>query len=267
MLTGIRVYSSRAATLDLPLGYSPLGIIVAKIDGLDPVKATFTTSSLANTPGVHYRSGVREARNVVIALAFNMNQLPTGTSDLRRMLYSYFTTGLEVEIAVITDQGELGRLVGRTETFEFDIFSRTPTATISILCFNPDIRAEETTESTYTTDASIVREFYNPGDVPSGFELEGVITAATNSVTINLNDEILEFTQSLAAGDILNISTIPGEKGATKNRAGVVTSALAGVTATSKWPQVLGGDNSLRVSTGSGSFSYKFSYNARYGGV
>ena len=93
MLTALSAVNSAGDKLDLPLGDSSSGYLVKGVSGLDPVKATFTTSTRANIPGSSFRSGTRESRNVVLSLELKPDFWnKTGESLLSR-LYSFFNPG------------------------------------------------------------------------------------------------------------------------------------------------------------------------------
>lgn len=273
MLTALSAVNSAGDKLDLPLGDSSSGYLVKGVSGLDPVKATFTTSTRANIPGSSFRSGTRESRNVVLSLELKPDFWNKTGESLRSRLYSFFNPGEQITIQVFLDGLLFGSLVGRTETFEADMFTKRPSATISILCFDPDIVGAPLTFGPFPTDSSAWRELTYAGTSPTGFvmELGPFVSARTGFQVIvknSLGETTLNFSDSILASDTIKLSTVLGDKFIRRIRSGVQASVLYGASVDSRWALLQPGVNQVRVSTaGTSPFEWNLVYDPRYGGI
>lgn len=99
MLERIEVISNQGALLNLPLEDLDHGFLLENVEGLDPVKATITSSSFAQLDGSQYQSSRREERNIKLTISlvpdFSANE---SVRDLRRRLYAYFMSKAAVDL-------------------------------------------------------------------------------------------------------------------------------------------------------------------------
>jgi hypothetical protein len=277
MISIVEARSRRGDLLSLPMEDDSSGLRVAKIEGLDPVKATLVSSSFANSDGEAYQSSRRETRNIKI----NIELDPTSESgdtvrDLRKKLYRFFMPESEVKLTFILEEGLDVDIVGRIESCETDHFSQDPAVDISIICFDPDFIDPTPVVSSVmlTSDADPTTIEYD-GTVEVGIvvTLGPIVSAIPDFVLYQTlpNGEVrtLEFDNvTLEAGDMLMISTVFGSKSVTLTHAGVSSSALYGVSPQSNWIALEPGDNDLKlyssVATGS---PWKVEYLNKYGGL
>lgn len=273
MLVKVEVTNSQGTLLTLLLENPSNGYIVEDIDGLTPVKATLVSSSFAGLAGEQYQSSRRETRNIKIKLELEPDFVIASVRELRENLYDFFMPETEVNLRFFMFDGLIVDILGRVETFDAPLFTENPTAEISLMCFKPDFLGLTTVTltgmTTATTDETLVGY---EGTLAGGiiFVLEVDRTLSQFTIYHRPPDgslRTLDFAASLVAGDVLTISTVPGNKGATLTRAGSDSSLLYGVSPQSKWIELVKGANNIRVyATGAG-IPYSITYLPRYGGL
>lgn len=282
LLNALKVVNSRGSLLNLPLEEVSEGLIVRKIEGLDPVKATLVSSSFANKDGEQYHSSRREARNIKISLGLSPDYAVGSAKDLRDLLYQYFmpkaksslTFHMYDKFAVDVFHEYLDlNIDGRVEEFDADIFSDDPSADISLMCFDPDFidptlntfngnTVADATETTLSYLGSIetgVIFTLRPNRVLTDFAIYHHAPDGTLK-TINVS-------YPLQAGDVFTISSVVGAKSVTLLRAGVETSVLYAVSPQSGWLELQPGDNDLRVYAVGAAIPFDIQYINRYGGL
>lgn len=275
MLTKVEVRTDQGALLTLPLQDISQGLIVEDIQGLDPVKATIVSSSFAQLDGEQYQSARREKRNLVIKLALEPDFAVNSVQGLRTLLYQFFMPKSRVRLRFFSTDQPTVDIEGRIETFVAPKFTAEPTATISILCFNPDFFTPDlvVVNGNTVSTATETTHQYN-GSVETGFLFKLLPNRNISEFTIYhrpSDDSLraLEFQSPtpMIAGDILAISTQPGNKYATLTRAGVGTSILYGISPQSNWINLFPGSNKLRVYTEGAPVPYSIEYTTKYGGL
>lgn len=273
MLTKLEVRNSQGSLLTMLLEDPSSGLIIDDIDGLTPVKATLVSSSFARLAGEQYQSNRRETRNVVIKLELDPDFVEASVRELRKDLYDYFMPSAEVTMRFFMFDGLIVNIWGVVEDFDSPLFTDKPEATISIMCFKPDFLGLDEVEveggTTDTTDEILVEY---EGSIETGivFALEVDRTLSEFTIYHRPPDgslRTLDFAASLAAGDVLTISTVAGSKGATLTRSGSNSSLLYGVSPQSNWIELTKGDNYLRVYATGAEIPYTITYLPRYGGL
>ena len=78
---------------------------------------------------------------------------------------------------------------------------------------------------------------------------------------------MLEFQYPMVNGDILQLSTIAGNKFATLTRNSTLKSVVGGVSPQADWTQLAQGTNKLRVSISGAAIPFTIKYTSRYGGL
>ena len=274
MLTRVDVVTDQGAVLTLPLWDASLGYLVKEITGLDPVKATITASKFARIDGTARQASSREHRNIVLKLGYTPDYVTNDIQRLRTFLYKFVMPKSLVLLRFYMNEVLFVQIRGEVESCETPLFSREPEVDISIVCFQPDFVAPEETLLSGTTayDEEFVIEY--PGSTPTGFEFELLVDQPVREFQIhnrqiNGDVQILDFlgVGDLIAGDIVNISTVSGDKKATLTRGGVASSALYMVSPASAWVNLMPGSNMFRIQFGGSPIPYSLSYVARYGGL
>jgi hypothetical protein len=268
MLERIEAVSPQGAILNLPLDDSVSGFLMDEVTGLDPVKATITSSSFAQLDGSQYQSSRREERNIILTITLEPEWGSETVRDLRKRLYAYFMPKSAVDLKFYSSDMDPVWISGRVESFETPLFSSEPQVTVSIICFDPDFYdpAPENVpgNTTSTVDTALVE--YD-GSVETGFVFTLTVNRALTAFSIYLNDQQLDFNGALQNLDILTISTIQGNKYVRLSRAGVETSFLYGVTPQSAWPEFQPGDNHLRVYAVGAAVPFNIVFTKKYGGL
>jgi hypothetical protein len=273
MLTKVETRTAQGALLSLPLGDVSGGAFIEDIDGLDPVKATIVSSSFAGLDGVQYQSSRRESRNILLKLGLEPDYSVETVWDLRSRLYNFFMPKAQVYLRFFLASGLVVDISGRVESFEAKMFVQNPTADISIICFNPDfVDLDSVTFSGSTTSTTAESLITYDGSVDSGILFTLNVDRVLSEFAIYHkppNDElrIMEFSAPLSAGDVLEISTVPGAKWATLTRAGSESSILYGVSPQSNWTELEHGDNYIRVYAEGAAIPYTIEYTNKYGGL
>ena len=276
MLEKVEVLTEQGVLLTLPLQDISQGYSVQNIDGLDPVKATIVSSTFGQMDGEQYQSSRREKRNIIITLGYEPDYVSGTMQDLRKKLYSFFMPKSKVLLRFFQTGEPVVQIYGRVESFDSAKFSREPTAVISIINFDPDFYDPTPVILSGNTTASTVETSHvYPGSVESGILFR---------LLVNRND-LTEFTiyhrppddtlrsldfataTPLQTGDVLSISTIPGNKFVTLTRGGVDTSFLFGVSPQSNWISFFPGSNKFRIYAEGAGIPYQIEYTTKYGGL
>lgn len=282
LLSQVNVVNSRGLQLNLPLSDISGGIVVRNIDGLDPVKATLVSSGFANQNGEQFHSSKREVRDIKITLGLQPEDVNMSVKELRDQLYSFFMPQSlallsfhqesRVDESVVVAELDLN-IEGRIEEFLCPLFAQDPVADISIRCFDPDFYSPiPVVVEGYTVSDSTETVLTDVGTVESGviFELRFDRNVDTFAIYNRLPDGTIRSTNfafPFLAGDVLTVNSNPGQKSISVRRAGVDSFILYAMTPDSPWPEILPGDNALRVyATGAG-IPYTLTYTAKYGGL
>lgn len=277
MLTLVEVRTEEGGEpLALPLQDISSGYSIQNIIGLDPVKATLVSTSFANLDGEQYQSARRDKRNIVFTLGYEPDFVSTTVRKLRNNLYSYFMPKADVWLRFYMDDEDNEPPVdiqGKIESFDSPLFAKDPVVTISVLCFDPDFYVDGPVTITGNTvpDATETLVEYT-GTVETGFLFTLSPTAPVSSFSIynrtpDGNTRSLDFTSALAAGDILEISTVTGAKGAEITTGGNGSPILYGISPYSDWVKLYPGDNFIRIYADGVPQPFTIEYNTRYGGL
>lgn len=273
MLTKVEVRTAFGALLTLPLQDFTEGYTMKGIEGLDPVKATLVFSIFAGQDGSQFQSARRDNRNIILKLGYEPNYVLTSTVSLRQRLYSVLMPKSLVQLRFYEDTGLTVNISGRVETFDSPRFTKDPDATIGIVCEISDFdtlvnltSSGNTTASTNTTDVIYA------GSVETGFLFTMNVNRTINGFTIynTLTDNTqrsLAFSAALLAGDVIKISTRPGNKFATLTRAGAESSLMYAVAPSSNWLNLFPGVNKLRVLLTGAVIPWTIEYTTKYGGL
>lgn len=274
MITKVEVRNKQGSLLSLQLDDESDSFLVQSIEGLGPVKATLVSSSFAGLDGEQLNSKRRETRNIKIQLGLQPDPaVSESVEGLRFQLYSFFMPESDISLRFYTDQGLTVDILGTVESCDPDIFSQEPAMNVSIMCYSPDF-FDPTAEnvSGNTTSTSTTTTISNDGFIETGFVFTlNVDRTLTEFTLYNTppNDTVrsLDFSGSLAAGDVLVISTIPGSKGVTLTRSGVVSSMLWAISPQSSWLSLEPGDNEFRAYATGAAIPWTIQYTKKYGAL
>jgi hypothetical protein len=273
MLTALEVQNAQGVTMSFPLGDIEEGYSVQSIDGLDPVKATVVSSSFANLDGEQQQSVRREKRNIVLKLGLEPDFITTSARGLRNRLYGYFMPKSQVKLRFLDDEEPDVEIDGTVESLDSPQFAQDPEANISILCMNPDFVDPTNVHLTGNSVANSTETAVDyAGTIETGFLFRLFINRDISTFSVvnrTLDGQIrkMDFNGPLVAGDVLEISTLPGAKRVTLIRGNAVSSRLYGFAPYSNWLQLFPGRNFLRVAIDGAVIPYSIDYTAKYGGL
>jgi hypothetical protein len=267
------VTTDQGSLLSLPLSDTSNGFVLQKVDGLDPVKATLSSTGFAGLDGEQFQSARRETRNIKVTLGYDPDPLVDTIRTLRKRLYGFFMPKSQITLTFYMDDGLTVSIAGVVESLETTIFDQEPSVAISIICYDPDFKVTtSTTLSGNTTESSAQTVVEYDGEVDTGFVFTLNVNRTMTDVTIYHTTPqgktySLIFTGSLVSGDVLSISTVTGDKWATLTHLGTSSSVLYGVDPSSVWLNIKSGTNKLRVYAAGAAVPYTIQYTVKYGGL
>lgn len=272
----VEVVNVNNEVLTLPMDDSQY-YIVKDISGLDPVKAEIVESSNGTTDGTQFQSSRRGSRNPVLTIGYNPDTNNNTVGVLRQNIYSKVMPNSPVTLRFhteLTDPLHPLEIYGYVETVETPMFTRDPECKISVICQDPDFVLPDpiaiSTSVAHNTPELVVN--YS-GTTPAGFVAKFTINRNLPSFsfmhrTANYIVTNWEYNDTLQTGDILEISTVPGNKGAWITRAGLRYSVLYHVSKLSGWAKLVPGNNYFKSLFSAGSAqSVQFVYQRKYGGL
>lgn len=273
MLTKIQLTNPAGAILDLPLQDVSNGYTLKDITGLDPVKATIVSTSYAGIDGTQFQSTRRDARNLVLKIGFSPDWANTTPKLLRDNLYKWLMTKMATTVTLYEDSGLVVDIAGHVESNAAPRFSSDPDVTASIICDLPDfigmtnelISGSSVPDSTETTVNYV-------GTSETGFLFTVNVNRAISGFSLYMRgadgvQRQMDFAATLNAGDVVQISTVPGSKFATLISGGVSSSILYGVSPFSPWLTLQPGVNKVRLLIAGAAIPYTIAYTDKYGGL
>ena len=273
MLSKVEVRNEQGQLLTLPLQDYSQGYVIQEIEGLEPVKATLVSSSFANLDGEQYQSSRREKRNMIIKLDYKPDYVAQTVQNLRQKLYSFFMPKSNANFTFYSDDFPTVTIDGTIEDFNNPLFTDKPEAAITIQCFKPDFF--EPTEISFpgnTTAGLTEVPLQYDGTVETGIKFQLQLNRSLSEFTIyhRAPDGIvrnLEFVAPMLSGDVIDISTVSGSKGATLTRGGSIGSILYGISPYSNWINLFPGQNKIRVYAEGAAIPFTIKYTNKYGGL
>lgn len=247
------------------------------IDGLDPVKAAIVESDFGTIDGTQYQSSRRGSRNPVLTIGYNPDYGINTVGSLRQNIYSKIMPKSPVTLRFhmdFTDPLHPLEIQGYVESVETPMFTRDPECKISIICQDPDfVLPTPITINTSVAhnDPELIVNYSGSSD--TGFVAKFTINRNLPSFsmthrTANYVITNWEYNSTLQTGDLLEISTVPGNKGAWITREGVRYSVLYHVSKISGWPKLVSGNNYFKTLFSAGSAqAVQIVYQRKYGGL
>lgn len=273
MLDKVEVRTDQGELLSLPFADISGGYMVQSIEGLDPVPANIVSSSFARLDGDQYQSARREKRNLIVKLGLEPDYTSQTVEQLRNNLYRWFLPPRNANFRFFTDNNPLVDISGRVESFDCPIFVKEPVATMSILCFDPDFyEPVEVVVSGNTTSGTTMGNIDYEGTVDTGIVFSININRSLAGFTIYhqpMGEQVrtLVVVGQFVSGDVVEISTVPGNKYATLTRGSVVSSVLYLVSPYSDWTRLQPRENGLRVYAEGAAIPYTIRYTNKHGGL
>jgi Phage tail protein len=272
MLTMVSIQNIRTGILYLPLMDSSDGYAVKDIQGLDPVKATFVSSSFAQMDGGQVHNKRREARNIVMKLGLEPNYVSNNVASLRSNLYRYMMPKETIIFGLYSDETLWGITEAEVESFDNNMFSADPEVSISLICYDPDFHApSQTLIEAQTVSDTTIRPISYEGTSETGVIFSLTFPGAGDAVRLyntrpDLIENLLDINGSFLANDILTVNTNQGQKAVTITRSGTVIPVLYFLAAGSSWISLAQGNNLFRAYYSGSPIPYDLEYTAKYGG-
>lgn len=269
----VEVMTETSETLTLPLQDPSGGYYLTDITGLDPVAADIVSTSFGTADGAQFQASRRDPRNIVMTLGFNPDYIATSVRQLRWDLYKLLMPKSKVTLKFHMADDEILEIDGRVETFESALFTKNPSANISIICFDPDFRSSDSIiiAGSTVTGTTLTNIPYS-GTMPTGIIFQLLCNRTITQFVLHMEDdngnvEDIEINASLVSGDILEIGTIPGNKYVRKITSTSSRSVLWAMSSSSSWVKLNPGMNKVRVVTTGAAINYTITYDTRYGGL
>ena len=275
------------------------GLIIRKVDGLGPVKASVNLTSVVGLDVSTVSSTSLDSRNIV----FDIELLQQPTIEVsRRLSYNFFQlrklVKLEIETDTVTFTTE-----GIVESNEPDIFSQNESVAVSIICGNPYLIGAEWASQDFssvvsqfefewenglalsqlemsTTSVVTSRVFNNVGDPDVGaiFKMQFIGPVTSPRIVKMVGGDALKIDSAklstiagggIVAGDEIHLSTIVGDRYARLYRTGSTINILGAIDPTSNWLQLPKGKTALKLEASSGVNNIKIlaDYPVYYNGV
>lgn len=274
MLSLVEVRTEQGLLLSLPI-YDPSGgLLIQDIEGLDPVDAMLSYSSIAGQDDEEEQSAKRVKRNIILTVGYEPDYVDTSVKSLRDTLYGFFMPKSRVKLRFYFDDDmPTVEIEGRVEKFNSPLFVKDPEAKISIICRKSNFYALTTeTIPGETTSGSTELEHEYEGTIETGGLFRITPNRSMSQFTIYNrlpDDSVLQqdFVFPLINGDILEINSVPLSKYARLTRAGATTSVLYGISPYSKWLNLFPGVNRLRIGATGAAVPWSFQYVNKYGGL
>lgn len=259
---------------------------LVSVEGLTPSTANIATSPSGQLDGEKFNSARLNKRNVVLTV------VPKPDVETNRInLYKWFSPKQQVRIYYKNETRDI-YVDGRVESMDGSLFDNPQSYTISIICPSAYLSAvEETVQtanyatalfefpfsieesgieiSTYDSVSTVVVS--NESDIATGMIIELSASGDVENPKIYRRDTLENFALNftMQAGDVIQISTVKGNKSVILTRDGTDTNIINNVAKSVTWFQLEPGDNlfTYEASGGLQDLSITFIYNRIYAGV
>lgn len=227
----MEVYILGAEAPLLPLsvdGIEADSIQIRGITGLEPVKATVSTTPFSSIDGESHNGNLVGKRNIVVTVGFNPDWETQTVDSLRDFLYSYFMPKSKVALRFFDSIRSPCEIEGWVESCSPVLFSKDPEMQISIICPQPYFISSEATiiegEVKYsadiadgTIDLSEATEIVYEGSIPTGFKL-----------TISPSEAVPMYDDDLMIGSVNGLTEVIHFIGPVDETRNVVYSSVTG---------------------------------------
>lgn len=272
MLESIVVTNEQGSSLTLPLQSYSEGYLIRNIEGLDPVKASLSSTNVAQMDGALFQHARRDPRNIVLTVGLITDYVTNNIRELRSELYRHLMPKGRVTLQFVFDDMETVTIDGVVESTETQQFAIDSEVSISVMCYSPDfvgITEKTASGSTVTTSSGTPLLIPYEGSTPTGIKFTMTMPRALSGFIIYVNNSYggssaFSVDLQLASGSKLDISTLVGQKSLILNNA---DSVLYGVPADAVWPLLTPGDNVIKVVTAGAAIPYTIKYRSLFGGL
>lgn len=281
MLTKLEVLGLRSLVPTLPLDedgdavQDPIQIL--EVGGLGPVKANIATSPFGAFDGESFVDSSVGKRNITLTVGLHPDWAVQSVEELRQLLYNYFMPKLLVQLRFHSTHFPTVEIKGYVESMEPNIFVKTPTILVSIICPSPDfIALDETVVTGITNDGTSFSDIDYIGSVETGVLLKVTQAAGSPgtdviqvSITGQYAPQLFAAKGALAADTRWEMNSVPGAKyvRSVSLTTGAIQNFLNDISSDTVWPTLFPGLNKMSVYTPVVGQNWELSYFARFGGL
>jgi hypothetical protein len=278
VITAVKAYSSWRSAPTLPLddpGRAETDLIqIRNIDGLDPVKASISTSLFGSIDGAAYVGGSVASRNIVLTLHPNPDWNTWSFEALRRLMYSYFMSKRSVRLIFESDDMPSVEITGLVEDVNVNPFTKDQEYQISIICPDPYFISVDPIVVTGQSNMSEPAIIDYKGTVETGMNVR--VSEVTSPDPTNIEIQIgsppstdLTVNATVDASNYFEMNSVAMRKYIQNVNigSGVITNLLSKVQEGSSWPTFQPGENEFYVITDKGTQDWQLTYFERFGGL
>jgi hypothetical protein len=276
MLTSVKAFSAWHTVPLLPLdpeGKAETDLIqIRNIEGLDPVKASVSTSLYGSVDGAAYAGSSVASRNIVLTLHPNPDWDEWTYEGLRKLLYAYFMPKKPVRLIFDSDNMSPVEISGIVEDNASSMFSKDPEFQVSIICPQPYFVSVNPIILTGQTGSPVFID-YN-GNIETGFHVKVTSAVAPDPsfIVVQLGDPRNSYfgcDASVNMNKYYELNSIATRKFVQNVDigGGAITNLLSKVQAGSQWPLLEPGQNEVIIYTNIGTQDWEVTYFERFGGL
>jgi hypothetical protein len=278
VLTKVRAYSSWHSAPILPFdadGRAETDFIqIRNIDGLNPAKASVSTSLYGSVDGASLMGSGVGTRNIVLTVHPNPDWLTWSFESLRRLIYSYFMPKRDVRLVFESDEIPPVEITGVVEDVSVNMFSKDQEFLVSIICPDPYFITVDPVILTGQANEAQPRIIDYGGDIETGFNVKVSFSSGASPTAIEvqigvpiINDFVVK--ASVNNTNYFNLNSIKLRKYVQNINTsdGTITSLLSSILEGSTWPMFQPGENEFLVKTDLGIQDWELTYYERYGGL
>jgi hypothetical protein len=221
---------------------------VKSITGLEPPGRDVAIASTAS--GGKFQGVTVQDREVVVLIGLNPDEEKGQTVKfLRDNLYTMLYTGYDpkVDIQLIAGIFPICHEFAYVSNFEASIFDANPAVQITFTCLNPTFRAFSAMRYNPSDLSEKAPNVYNFGTAETGFQFAVKFVDTMSGWFIKQAEHQgigMEFDMVFHNGDVLAVSTIPGQRYVHWNKArGKVQNRLDILKPSAEWIQLHPGNN------------------------
>lgn len=265
-LTGLEV-------VNLPFG-SGSGVsedgpyLVKQIDGLDPPDQIIAIAKTAS--GGKYQGKESEDREIVMLI-----ELHGDPEALRNHLYTMLNTGYDPRVRINLNSGglQVAYVWGYVSRFESALWVEQPVVQITFTCLNTVFKAPIPTSYLPANLSEKNPSIYNEGTAESGFQFAVKFTDDMDHWFLRVAEDNsigMTFDKNFNVGDVLEVSTIPGQRYVHwKKAGGTVQNKMSILREDSEWIALHPGHNHFAVPAGTTKWQWKgnLTFTKQYWGV
>jgi hypothetical protein len=282
LITEVKAYSAWTSAPLLPLvvdGRPETDLIqIRNIDGLDPVKASISTTPYGSVDGASYTGSNVPSRNIVLTLHPNPDWDVWSVESLRKLIYQYFMPKLPVRLVIESDDIDPVEISGIVESAENNMFSKDPEIIVSIICPDPYFKAVTpivvTGQAILAAGVPTIVDYNGNIQAGIGVKVTWVSGPLPNFIEVkmgNADASALVAVATVDANKYFEMSSVPMRKFSQNINigSGVIDNLLSQTQIEEgfHWPHLHPGENEFSVITDQGVQDWELTYFELFGGL